>query len=245
MSSSSTSSGIASVAPARSPAFHASHIGRSSVAAADPLVERGVDRARSGTRRSSAGRGGGRRRGPRSAARRSGRRSPCPRPTIGRDGPHVVGREPVDDRAVALAARRAAASPGAARRRGSAAAASTRTPSRKPFTENVSYVCGHLLARERGAQEAQRVAHVVVRPVERDAVPPLDDHVRRRADADARRGPARLRRGSRSSARAARDRGCRRGRRPGRAAGSGVHAAASASDGERVVRVRPRSTRCR
>src|SRR3546814_2701608 len=42
----------------------------------------------------------------------------------------------------------------------------------------------HLLSGERPAQEAHHVAHLLVRLVEGDAVPALDDDVRRRADAD-------------------------------------------------------------
>ena len=41
-----------------------------------------------------------------------------------------------------------------------------------------------LLAGQRGAQEPHGVAHLLVGLVERDVVPPLDDHVRRRADAE-------------------------------------------------------------
>ena len=84
---------------------------------------------------------------------------------------------------------------------------SGRMPSRKPLISNVSNFCADLLAAERGTQEADHVAHLLVRLDERHAVPALDDHVARRADADGeatRRGVGQRGHGLRQARRRAR-----------------------------------------
>ena len=73
------------------------------------------------------------------------------------------------------------------------------TPSLKPLTENVSYSSRHLLAGERGAQEADHVARALVGLVERDAVPAARRSRSTTCRCRARTGPARPRPASRRS----------------------------------------------
>ena len=58
------------------------------------------------------------------------------------------------------------------------------TPRRNPLTSWLPNVPVDLLARERGTKEPHHVAHLTVGLLERDAVPPFDDHVRRGPDAE-------------------------------------------------------------
>ena len=140
----------------------------------------------------------------------------------------VVGTEPVDDRAVALAAgeaQHAGPERGDEERRHLV----DRGAEAEALDRERLVVGRDLLARERGAEEPERVTDALVGLLERDAVPVLDDDVRRRADAEGE-----------PTGRGGAHRGDRLGERRGTArvqAGTiavpsrsvGVHAAASAS----------------
>ena len=118
--------------------------------------------------------------------------APCGRCTMRGHRGHVVGREPVDDGAVALPAgeaQHALAQRGDQDRRRLLGHGTG--PSRKPVDRERVVGLGDLLAGEGRPQEADDVADPLVGLVERDAVPALDDDVRRGADAErepARRG---------------------------------------------------------
>ena len=94
-----------------------------------------------------------------------------------RDGLHVVGREPVDDRAVALASREAQhafAQRGDEDRR----LLGDLDAEAEPAHAEGLVLLVDLLAGQRGAQEPDRVAHALIRLVELEPVPTFDDDVR-------------------------------------------------------------------
>ena len=99
------------------------------------------------------------------------------------DAPHVLRRQPVDDRPVGLA-------PGepqhALAQRGDEDRRRVLGSHTEAEAADLERVVGrrHLLPRQRVAEEAHDVADLLVRLDERHAVPPLDDDVARRADAD-------------------------------------------------------------
>ncbi len=66
----------------------------------------------------------------------------------------------------------------------------------EPLDAGAVNLGAHLVAGQRRPQEAHHVAHLVVRPIEVDAVPALDDDVRRRAQAEGEAAGCRLSEGA-------------------------------------------------
>src|SRR5205807_1162425 len=98
------------------------------------------------------------------------------RPDVGHDGFHVVGREPVDDRAVTFTTREAQH---ALAQRGDEDRwlLGNRNAEAKPAHAKRLVFLIDLLTGQRRAQKANGVAYALIRLVERHTVPSFDDDI--------------------------------------------------------------------
>ena len=227
MSSSTSESGIAASAGLRSPRLPRVPHRLQLVAAAEPLVERGVHRHVEVRGDRELGRRRARSRRPRDGHTKMRHTISLSPPAGVHDAGTTFFTSSADSQLMiapspSRPARRSMPSRSAATRIGGCTSGTHAEPEALHLERVV--LLRHLLARERGPQEAHHVAHPLVRLVERHAVPPLDDDVRRRADAERE--------------------AARRGRRPSLATDCAMHAGARVKAGTIAVPRRSAGAHC-